>query len=101
MQAVIAIELLGTVTLPAAIAFTTAVLFIGILSLVWPGSNLEFPAVPLLLLAGILGLPAVLIVITTRRFVYIWYMIVYLFALPIWNFVLPVYAWLHFDDFSW
>lgn len=28
-------------------------------------------------------------------------MVIYLFALPIWNFVLPVYAWLHFDDFSW
>ena len=22
-------------------------------------------------------------------------------ALPIWNFVLPVYAYWHFDDFSW
>lgn len=29
------------------------------------------------------------------------WMIVYLFALPIWNFVLPVYAFWHFDDFSW
>ena len=28
-------------------------------------------------------------------------MAVYLLALPIWNFVLPVYAFWHFDDFSW
>jgi chitin synthase len=28
-------------------------------------------------------------------------MFVYLTALPIWNFVLPVYAFWHFDDFSW
>ena len=24
-----------------------------------------------------------------------------MFSLPIWNFVLPVYAYWHFDDFSW
>jgi hypothetical protein len=29
------------------------------------------------------------------------WMIVYLMALPIWNFVLPLYAFWHFDDFSW
>ena len=28
-------------------------------------------------------------------------MLIYLLALPIWNFVLPVYAFWHFDDFSW
>jgi chitin synthase len=57
--------------------------------------------VPLLLLAAILGLPAVLIMLTSRRFIYIYWMIIYLAALPIWNFVLPVYAFWHFDDFSW
>jgi chitin synthase len=57
--------------------------------------------VPLILLAAILGLPAVLILLTTRRVVYIYWMFVYLAALPIWNFVLPVYAFWHFDVFSW
>jgi chitin synthase len=28
-------------------------------------------------------------------------MFIYLAALPIWNFILPVYAFWHFDDFSW
>jgi hypothetical protein len=28
-------------------------------------------------------------------------MFIYLLALPVWNFVLPVYAFWHFDDFSW
>jgi chitin synthase len=60
------------------------------------------PAVlPLILLALILGLPAVLIVMTSRKFVYVCWMLVYLISLPIWNFVLPVYAYWHFDDFSW
>lgn len=30
-----------------------------------------------------------------------YWLAVYLFALPIWNFVLPAYAFWHFDDFSW
>ena len=57
--------------------------------------------IPLALLAAILGLPAVLILLTTRRVVYVYWMLLYLLALPIWNFVLPVYAFWHFDDFSW
>jgi chitin synthase len=28
-------------------------------------------------------------------------MLIYLFALPVWNFLLPLYAFWHFDDFSW
>ena len=57
--------------------------------------------VPLALLGAILGLPAILILLTTRRIIYVYWMIIYLMALPIWNFVLPVYAFWHFDDFSW
>src|ERR1044071_1021975 len=58
-------------------------------------------AIPLLLLGLVLGLPAVLILITTRKIVYILWMGIYLLALPVWNFILPVYAYWHFDDFSW
>jgi chitin synthase len=57
--------------------------------------------ISLILLALILGLPAVLIMMTSRKFIYVMWMLVYLFSLPIWNFVLPVYAYWHFDDFSW
>ena len=57
--------------------------------------------VPLALLGAILGLPAILILLTTRRIIYIYWMMIYLLALPIWNFVLPTYAFWHFDDFSW
>ncbi|KAI8924760.1 chitin synthase-domain-containing protein [Entophlyctis helioformis] len=94
MQFVVFLELIGTVTLPAAIFFTFVLIISAIVGPV-------VPVIPLLLLAGILGLPAVLILFTTRRLVYIYWMFVYLLALPIWNFVLPVYAFWHFDDFSW
>src|ERR1700761_8258501 len=59
------------------------------------------PVIPLILLALILGLPAVLIVVTALRWSYVGWMLAYLISLPIWNFVLPTYAYWKFDDFSW
>lgn len=63
--------------------------------------NTEAPLIPLILLALILGLPAVLIVLTAHRWSYVAWMLVYLLSLPIWNLVLPTYAYWKFDDFSW
>ncbi|KAI9101813.1 chitin synthase-domain-containing protein [Phlyctochytrium arcticum] len=94
MQFVIMLELVGTVVLPAAIIFTFLLI---IMSIIGP----TVPYIPLALLGAILGLPAVLIMLTTRRRVYVLWMLIYLLALPVWNLVLPVYAFWHFDDFSW
>jgi chitin synthase len=94
MQFVVFMELVGTVVLPAAISFTIYLIVISFF--VTP-----VPIIPLLLLAAILGLPAILIALTTRKMVYVGWMCVYLFSLPIWNFILPAYAYWHFDDFSW
>lgn len=95
MQFVIGMELVGTLVLPAAISFT---LYIIVLTAI-PGT--EKPIISLILLAFILGLPAVLIVITSRRVAYVGWMFIYLFSLPIWNAVLPTYAYFHMDDFTW
>ena len=94
MQFVVFIELVGTSVLPAAITFT---LYILINSMV----RKPVPVIPLVLLALILGLPAVLIVLTAHRWSYVLWMMIYLLSLPIWNFVLPTYAYWKFDDFSW
>ncbi|CAE6437659.1 unnamed protein product [Rhizoctonia solani] len=96
MQFVVFMELAGTLVLPAAISFTIYLIVITIL----PETNPK-PVIPLVLLGVILGLPGLLIVITSRKVAYLGWMIVYLFSLPIWNFVLPAYAFWHFDDFSW
>lgn len=64
-------------------------------------NHTEVPTIPLVLLALILGLPAVLIVLTAHRWSYVAWMMIYLVSLPIWNFVLPTYAYWKFDDFSW
>ncbi|OLY84186.1 Chitin synthase D [Smittium mucronatum] len=94
MQFIIFMELVGTLVLPAAIVFTLYLIIISFI--VSP-----VPVLPLILLSIILGLPAVLIGLTSRKLVYVGWMLIYLFALPIWNFVLPVYSYWHFDDFSW
>jgi chitin synthase len=93
MQFTIAFELFGTLTLPAAIFFTIILVV---------SAFLYEPAwIPLIMLAAILGLPAVLIMVTTFEIQYIYWLLVYIIALPIWNFFLPVYAFWRFDDFSW
>ncbi|KAI8596496.1 chitin synthase-domain-containing protein [Dissophora ornata] len=94
MQFVIFMELVGTVVLPAAISFTLYLIVISFIIV-------PIPIIPLMLLAAILGLPAILILMTTRKIVYVGWMGMYLLSLPVWNFVLPVYAFWHFDDFTW
>ena len=94
MQFVVFIELVGTLVLPAAITFTFYLIIISIV-------KKPVPVIPLILLALILGLPAVLIVLTAHRWSYVLWMFIYLLSLPIWNLVLPSYAYWKFDDFSW
>ncbi|PWZ02348.1 putative Csh5-chitin synthase 5 [Testicularia cyperi] len=95
MRFVVFMELTGTLVLPAAIAFTMYVVVQAFLP------NVPTPTIPLILLALILGLPGILIVVTSRKIAYVGWMLIYLISLPIWNFVLPLYAYWHMDDFSW
>jgi len=93
MQFIIFFELFGTLTLPAAIFFTGVLIISSIVG--------EPAWIPLIMLGAILGLPAVLIMLTTFEISYWFWLLVYIVALPIWNFFLPVYAFSKFDDFSW
>ncbi|RXW24535.1 hypothetical protein EST38_g1315 [Candolleomyces aberdarensis] len=95
MQFVVAMELAGTLVLPAAISFT---LYLIIDSIIQRSSS---NTIPLVLLAIVLGLPGLLIVVTSRKVAYLGWMMVYFVSLPIWNGILPAYAFWHFDDFSW
>ena len=60
MQFVVFMELVGTLVLPAAIAFTIYLIVIACIP------SQPTPTIPLILLAIILGLPGLLIVITSR-----------------------------------
>ncbi|OSX66634.1 glycosyltransferase family 2 protein [Postia placenta MAD-698-R-SB12] len=96
-QFVVFMDLLGTVVLPIAIALT----YMLIISMAFNPPKTFEEAIPLMLLGAVLGLPGVLIMLTTRKVVYVFWMLIYLLALPVWNLILPVYAFWHFDDFSW
>jgi chitin synthase len=88
------LELFGTVSLPAAILLTGYLIVLSLFS------GMSAP-IPLGLLLVTLLLPGILVLATTRKPVYVLWMFAYLAALPIWNFALPLYAFWHFDDFSW
>jgi len=89
--------LIGTVVLPAAITLTVVMIVKTIL--VPPQQFAD--AIPLLMLAMVLLLPGFLILITSRKLIYVVWMFIYLFSLPVWNFLLPLYAFSKMDDFSW
>ncbi|KAG8964576.1 hypothetical protein FRC03_001606 [Tulasnella sp. 419] len=97
MQFVVFMDLIGTTVLPVAISLT----YVLVVNMAMNPPDTFEKAIPLMLLLAVIGLPAVLILLTTRKVVYVFWMLIYLLALPIWNFVLPVYAFWHFDDFSW
>ncbi|KAG0319781.1 hypothetical protein BGZ99_004936 [Dissophora globulifera] len=97
MQFVIFMELIGTVVLPVAMILTVVL----IVNLSLTHIETITQAVPLILLVFVLMMPAILILLTTRKLIYIAWMFIYLMALPVWNFILPLYAYWHFDDFSW
>ncbi|KAF9128537.1 hypothetical protein BGX30_014286 [Mortierella sp. GBA39] len=94
MQFVVLLELIGTVVLPAAILFTIGMITYAIITQ-------TLAILPLILIVVVIGLPAVLIVLTSHKWIYVLWMLIYLFSLPIWNFILPLYSFWHFDDFSW
>ncbi|KAF8928382.1 hypothetical protein BGZ52_003393 [Haplosporangium bisporale] len=97
MQFVILMELIGTVVLPVALILMVVL----IITLSKSSITSLVEAMPLIMLVFVLALPAILILLTTRKLIYVAWMFVYLMALPVWNFILPVYAYWHFDDFSW
>ncbi|KAF9283838.1 hypothetical protein BGZ74_001841, partial [Mortierella antarctica] len=97
MQFVILMELIGTVVLPVAMILTVVL----VVNLATMHIQTLAQAAPLILLVFVLAMPAILILLTTRKLIYIVWMFVYLLALPVWNFILPLYAYWHFDDFSW
>ena len=97
MQFVVFTDLFASVSLPVAIAMT----YYLIISAAMTTYTTFAEALPLVILCTVLGLPAVLIALTTREISHVAWMLIYLISLPVWNFVLPVYAYWHFDDFSW
>ena len=97
MQFVLVLELMGTVVLPASVIF----LFYLLIDVAFISGPNPANLMALGFMAAVMILQAILVLFTTRKLVYIVWMLFYLLAIPVWNFILPVYAFWHFDDFSW
>ncbi|KAI7875124.1 hypothetical protein K492DRAFT_102428, partial [Lichtheimia hyalospora FSU 10163] len=94
MRFVVMIDLIGTVTLPASVIYLVYLIYIA-------ASNTgPIPVIALAMLAGAYGLQA-LIFIFKRQWQHIGWMVIYLLAIPVFSFIIPIYAFWHFDDFSW
>ncbi|RIA83449.1 Glycosyltransferase Family 2 protein [Glomus cerebriforme] len=93
MQFVIFLELIGTVVLPSSLIFMIYLIIVSI-----SGVNV---VLPLIFIAATFFLQVFLVIFTSHKISYIMWMFIFILAMPIWNFILPIYAFWHFDDFSW
>ncbi|KAJ2727205.1 hypothetical protein GGI07_000089 [Coemansia sp. Benny D115] len=94
MRFVVFIDLVSTIVMPAT------VVYLGYLIYQLAVSTSDSPLVSVYLLAAVYGLQALLFVFK-RQWQHIGWMIVYLLAMPVFSFFIPIYAFWHFDDFSW
>ncbi|CAG8452049.1 4542_t:CDS:2 [Acaulospora morrowiae] len=93
MQFVIFLELIGTVILPSSLLF--------ILLLIIYAAQGDSVVLPFLFIIAQYFLQAFLVILTSHKINYVLWMLVFILAMPVWNFALPLYAFWHFDDFSW
>ncbi|KAI9206621.1 chitin synthase-domain-containing protein [Polychytrium aggregatum] len=94
MQFIIFMDLLSTAILPASLCLTYYLIVMAVLK-----GNIADPNT--ITLITVMFLPAVLVILISRKFSYIGWMGIYLLALPVWQLILPLYAFWNFDDFSW
>ncbi|ORX93498.1 hypothetical protein K493DRAFT_338238 [Basidiobolus meristosporus CBS 931.73] len=94
MRFVVFVDLLSTIIMPVQCFYLGYLLYKCITD---PSS---FQLISIIMLVAIYGLQ-IFIFLIKRQWQHIGWMIVYLLSLPIFSFFLPVYAFWHFDDFSW
>ncbi|KAJ3214456.1 hypothetical protein HDU67_001641 [Dinochytrium kinnereticum] len=98
MQFVVFMDLIGTAILPISLCLTYYLIYVSAAKNKYTdvASYLNLGA-----LVFVIFMPAILVILTSRKMSYILWMMLYLIALPVWQFVLPLYAFWNFDDFSW
>ncbi|KAI8799852.1 chitin synthase-domain-containing protein [Cladochytrium replicatum] len=94
MRFIVFLDLFSTVVQPAG------VLYIGYLIYTFATSTDVFPTVSIVMLAAIYGFQVVIFILK-RQWAQIGWMVVYMLATPVFGFYIPLYAFWHFDDFSW
>ncbi|KAK9767698.1 hypothetical protein K7432_002301 [Basidiobolus ranarum] len=94
MRFVVFLDLFGTIIMPATVAY---LVYLIIAAIIDPNS---LSTVALIMFAVVYGLQAVIFILK-REWQHVGWMIIYILAMPIFSFAIPIYAFWHFDDFSW
>ncbi|KAI8983426.1 chitin synthase-domain-containing protein [Pilobolus umbonatus] len=94
MRFVVMLDLLSTLVQPAIVGYLVYLIY----TLVTSTSGV--PVMSMITIAGVYGLQAIIFLLH-RKWEHIIWMIVSIFAIPVFSFMIPIYAYWHFDDFSW
>ncbi|OAD77723.1 glycosyltransferase family 2 protein, partial [Phycomyces blakesleeanus NRRL 1555(-)] len=94
MRFVVMLDLVSTLVQPAIVGYLIYLIY----SLVTSTDGV--PVMSMITIAGVYGLQAVIFILH-RKWEHMIWMIVSIFAIPVFSFYIPIYAYWHFDDFSW
>ncbi|KAG2220939.1 hypothetical protein INT45_010692 [Circinella minor] len=94
MRFVVMLDLLSTLVMPAVVCYLVYLIY------KLSTSTSQVPLISIITLAGVYGLQAIIFILR-RKWEHIGWMIVYILAVPVFSFLVPIYAFWHFDDFSW
>lgn len=94
MRFVVMLDLISTLVQPAIVGYLVYLIY------TLATSSSDVPIMSIITIAGVYGLQAIIFIIH-KKWEHIIWMIVSIFAIPIFSLGLPLYAYWHFDDFSW
>ncbi|KAI8384891.1 chitin synthase-domain-containing protein [Radiomyces spectabilis] len=94
MRFVVMLDLLSTLVQPAIVGYLVYLIY----TLATSTSGVPFMSI--ITIAGVYGLQMIIFLLH-RKWEHIIWMIVSIFAIPVFSLYIPVYAYWHFDDFSW
>ncbi|OAC98133.1 chitin synthase [Mucor lusitanicus CBS 277.49] len=94
MRFVVMLDLISTLVQPAIVGYLVFLIY----TLATSSSNV--PIMSIITIAGVYGLQAIIFILH-KKWEHIIWMIVSIFAIPVFSLYIPIYAYWHFDDFSW
>jgi len=95
MKAVVVLDLIATLILPASLVYVGYIVFITF----WMGEPLSLL---MLVVWGIVVGVQVAVFLLRSRWDYCWWFLIFcIFGVPVFYFILPLYSFWHMDDFSW
>lgn len=93
MRFVVFLDLFATLVMPVTVGYLGYLIYQAI------ASNTA-PIISIIMIAIAYGMQVVIFLLK-RQWQHIGWMVIYIFAMPIFNVFIPLYAFWHFDDFSW